>query len=131
MALTQDDHTQIHALYARYAFASDFGPSEAWRDCFTPDALFEVNGKQHRGADALLKFAQGMHSRPVRSNRHWNNNLVIEESRSGATGKAYFTLLNVAESPRQITMSGVYNDELAKTPQGWKFSSRKIIFDQV
>src|SRR5689334_14722812 len=64
MALTQDDHTQIHALYARYAFASDFGPSEAWRDCFTPDALFEVNGKQHQGADALLKFAQGMHSRP-------------------------------------------------------------------
>jgi hypothetical protein len=133
MALTPEDFMQIQTLYSRYTFATDFGPADTWVDCFATDGSIEIRGATHRGRDALQKFAQGMKG-PASGNRHWNGNLLIEESSSGAnttaTGRAYITIFQTHKTPREVNLTGRYDDTLVKTPQGWKFASRKITFDQ-
>ena len=130
MALTPEDHREIQTLYARYNFAIDTGTAEEWADCFTQEGSFRIRGQTHAGRDALLAFARAVHAKPVKS-RHWNSNLIIEESATGATGKAYIVVIRLTATPRIVDITGVYEDHLRKTGEGWKFSSRKAPFDNV
>jgi hypothetical protein len=130
MPLTPEDHQQIQTLYAKYNWGIDFGPAEAWLECWTEQGALQTKGATHAGREGLLKFAQETLARPVKL-RHWNSNLVIEESPNGASGKAYIAVMTLSGLPRPIQLSAVYEDELVKTPQGWRFELRKVTFDAV
>ena len=129
MALTPEDFAHIQNLYSRYTFATDFGPAETYADCFAPDGSIEIRGTTQRGKEALLKFAQAIRER-ASGDRHWLGNLLIEESAGGATGRAYITIFQTKKMPREVHLTGRYDDTLVKTPRGWKFATRKITFDQ-
>jgi hypothetical protein len=118
--LTGDDFVEIQQLYAKYNWALDSGESQAYAATFTPDGVFNNNV----GHDAIVKFADTFHAGIGAHVKHWNTNLMITPSASGANGQVYLVLVDYATKPPSIFTSATYADELVKTPQGWRFKKR-------
>ena len=118
--LTAQDFVEIQQLYAKYNWALDSGDSQGYAATFTPDGVFNNNV----GHDAIVKFADTFHAGLGSHVRHWNTNLMITPSPTGASGQVYLVLVDFAVKPATIVTSASYSDELVKTPQGWRFKKR-------
>src|SRR5262245_783063 len=118
--LTSDGLVQIQQLYAKYNWALDGGDSQGYAATFTPDGVFNNNV----GHDAIVKFADTFHAGVGSHVKHWNTNLMITPSATGANGQVYLVLVDFATKPPSIFTSATYADELVKTPQGWRFKRR-------
>ncbi len=118
---------KISIAYARHIDFREYG---AFADLFTEDGVLEVFGNEMRGRAAILK---SMSDRPAnRKSLHiftniWTN--VLDANR--AEGKTYLSLFRAdhdGPGPAPNTtplLAGYYDDVFARTPQGWKFVSRK------
>lgn len=130
MTLSAEDQLAIQQLYARYNHAIDSGKAEAWADCFTPDGIFSsaMSGVA-QGQEALAAFAKSFAERLTA--RHWTNNLVLEAAGDGARGTCYLQLLTptTKEKPAAIIATAIYEDQLTKTAEGWRFTSRNVKTD--
>jgi hypothetical protein len=123
-SLTAADYAEIEQLYARYNTAIDAGDEETWASTFTPDGVFNNNVT---GRDALVKFVRDWRERGNPTHlRHWNTNLLIQRTAEGAKGSVYLSLLDIGVKPPAITTTGMYEDLLVKTPQGWRFKRRAV-----
>lgn len=121
--LTTEDYIDIQRLYARYNVAIDTGDGEGWAGTFTADGVF---GNTNKGHDALVQFIRDWREKRDGANRrHWNSNLVLTPTAEGANGSIYLILLNIAVRPAAI-VTGMYEDTLVKTPQGWRFKTRVV-----
>lgn len=121
--LTAEDRLEIQELFARYSQAFDLpeGTAEAWAGTFTADGAMGNN----TGRQALLEYWKKRHDDPNRpTTRHWTTHLVVTPTSEGATGTCYFMIVNSTMKPPAITSSGVYDDVLVKTPEGWRFKKR-------
>ena len=119
--LTTDDLVEIQQLYAKYNWTLDSGDSQGYAATFTPDGVFNNNN----GHDAIVKFADGFHAGLGAHVKHWNTNLMITPSPTGANGQVYLVLVDYATKPPSIFTSAAYTDELVKTAQGWRFKKRQ------
>ena len=126
-ALTADDLVEIQQLYAKYNWTIDAGDGEGWASTFTPDGALNTSV----GHDALVKFADTFHGGMGSHVRHWNANLMILPSSTGASGQVYLMLVDFAAKPATIAASASYADELVKTAQGWRFKKRTTKGDVV
>ena len=117
--LTADDYLEIQQLYAQYAHTLDLGDAEGWADTFTPDGVFGNS----KGRAELVKFAEGFYNRGG-SARHWNSQVLITPTAEGADGSCYLLLVDTSSQPASITVSGIYQDKIVKTPNGWRFKTR-------
>ena len=126
--LSPSDDLEIEQLYARYAHAADTRNAAAWAGCFTRDGVFDAFGTQQKGREQLTAMMQA----PARgaAGRHWISNLVLEPTDYGATGTAYFSFLAVANQPVNMPTTGMYNDELEHTAEGWRFRKRLFTPDR-
>jgi len=125
--LTTQDYVEIQQLYARYNMAIDTGDGEAWAATFIPDGVFNNNT---RGHDALVQFVRDWRDKRDGANRrHLNSNLVITPTPDGARASVYLLLLNVGVRPAIPATTGIYEDTLVRTPQGWRFKSRIVHAD--
>ena len=125
--LTPADYAEIQQLYARYNHAIDKGDAEAWAGTFTPDGVFN---NTNRGHDALVQFVNDWRDkRNGTSRRHWNSNLMITPTAEGASGSVYLILLDIGVRPPVAMTTGIYEDTLLKTPQGWRFKTRVVHAD--
>ena len=126
-SLTMQDHIEIQQLYARYNHAIDVGDAEHWVDTFTADGVFN---NHFRGREVLLGFVKTWREQMNGANRrHWITNLSISGDGQAASCAAYLLLLEVGSVPAPVINSGIYADELVKTPAGWRFKSRSIKLD--
>jgi len=120
-SLTADDYIEIQQLYARYNNAIDSGDAEGYAATFTPDGVFNT----FNGHDALVGFIHRWRESMNGANmRHWNTNLAINGTPQGASGSVYLMLVNVGVRPPVIASAAKYEDELVKTPDGWRFKKR-------
>ena len=120
-SMTADDYIEIQQLYARYNNAIDSGDAEAYAATFVPDGVFNTNN----GHDALVGFINNWRDNLKGTNRrHWNTNLAIMPTAEGASGSVYLLLVDVSVRPPIITAAAKYDDQLVKTPQGWRFKKR-------
>jgi hypothetical protein len=125
--LTTQDYADIQQLYARYNLAIDTGDAEGWAATFTPDGVFNNTNKGH---DALVQFIKDWRDKRDGANRrHLNSNMVLTPTSDGAKGAIYLLLLNVGVRPATIATTGIYEDVLLRTPQGWRFKSRIVHAD--
>jgi 3-phenylpropionate/cinnamic acid dioxygenase small subunit len=123
-SLSADDYAEIHNLYAHYNLVLDAGDSEAWADTFTADGRF----KSYEGRSALIEFAYEVHAAYLNT-RHWNSNIHLAPTADGAAGAAYLILWDVGARPQSISLTGTYQDTLVRTPNGWRFRSRRVQID--
>ena len=120
-SLTADDYMQIQQLYARYNNAIDSGDAEGYAGTFVPDGTFNT----FNGHDALVGFIHNWREKMNGGNRrHWNSNLTITPTPEGASGTVYLLLIDVSARPPAIAAAAKYEDQLVKTPQGWRFKKR-------
>ena len=89
--LTPQDLVEIQQLYSKYNWALDTGDSKGYADTFTPDGIFN---KTNVGREALIKFADGFHASLGAHVKHWNTNLLITPSATGASGQVYLVLMD-------------------------------------
>jgi hypothetical protein len=63
--------------------------------------------------------------------RHVQTNFLLTPTAEGATGTVYLTEPNVLTKPPTWSASGIYNDTLVRTPNGWRFKKRIVTHDEV
>jgi hypothetical protein len=149
MALTAMDYIQIKQLVNRYAFALDTGSRNGYdyADLFSPDGVFDSNSRGRvQGRDQLAALARGGKKGPLHVN-HYIMNHIVEPTADGAVGRQY--LINIShddiipqtggnQPPNQWALvgqkrgsldsvGGHYEDVYTKTPEGWRFRSRKLV----
>jgi len=128
--LTAMDYIEIQQLYSNYVRATDMGGAGDGSDYianFTDDAEFEQSGRINKGPEALKKMIKGFHEGLKKngwSSRHTYSGLLITPTPEGAKGSVYALIFNVTAKPPFVDHSGVYEDWLVKTPQGWKYKKR-------
>lgn len=129
-ALTGQDYGEIEALYSRYNHGSDFRDDELFLSAFSEDAVIvRADGSKVEGMAALRA------SRPEREEgeagsssgrRHRTGSYLITPTADGAKGRAYYILMDVTTRPPTMLLSGVYEDEFVRTPDGWRIKHRFI-----
>jgi hypothetical protein len=138
--LTAMDYVEIQQLVNRLNFALDYcgNGGQDFAALFADGGEYVVDegdGKPRifRGAQQLAAVAGGPDCKalqtPPRSYlAHLAESLVIEPTAGGARGKAY--AVYPARKGRYFKddvagQVGLYHDEYVRTPQGWRFRSRR------
>ena len=132
-ALTPADHVEIRNLYATYNHYVDNAKNDgrAYADLWTEDAVFHINlgnPRVVRGHEELAALAQGAGSpAPVLKAAHHAVNIMIEPTPEGAHGRAYLFMMSSPTQGSSATgLSAIYEDDLVKTADGWKFKMRTV-----
>jgi len=137
-ALTALDYAEIQQLNAHYAHAIDScaGNGEEWANLFTADGVFHYFTGTAEGREALRKVSGSRSFCAPPKNaltlRHIIVNVMIEPSSEGAIGKSYVMFANIGPDGKggEIVGAGKYYDVYVKTPEGWRFKSRRYIIGQ-
>ena len=120
-SLTTQDHIDIRHVYAQYNETIDDGDAEGWVAVWTDGGDF--NGFE--GRDALMRFARHyLDNQDGARRRHWINNLHITPTPDGASATNYYMILDVSVTPPSVFSTGKNHDTFARTPHGWRFTSR-------
>lgn len=123
-----EDRLAIRELTARYNQAIDEGRPEEWAATFTADGVFESPSRNPlRGRDALLEFARTRAAGGART-RHFTTDAIIEIDGDTARQTCYLLLLDTSQGVK-IKNCGVYVDRLTRTPEGWRFSHRRVALE--
>ncbi len=127
MPLSTDDIIEIQQLYARYNTAIDTGDGATFGGCFVADGVFNPGHTLCEGVAAISEFAVKTHeAMPLM--RHNATNVLIDGEGNAATGSA-FLLGYIAGSDHKVITTGRYQDKLAKTFDGWRFTERVYAAD--
>jgi hypothetical protein len=126
MTLTPLDYVEIRQLAARYGHAVDQGANDgyAYADLFAPGATFG----QTTGRENLATLAKRTAKGPQTA-WHFLVNHAIEPTEDGAKGMEYMVHLRYGEAgqPNIVWGGGHYEDTYVKTPDGWRFKTRRFI----
>jgi 3-phenylpropionate/cinnamic acid dioxygenase small subunit len=128
---TLEDRVQIRELYARYAYAIDYGPYPEWVKCFTEDGVFDSPRLgRHEGHAALLRFtAIYKESNGDAKVRHMMTNVTFKVDGDTATGGCYLTYYHCKNGKLTLEAIGRYEDEMRKVNDEWLFARRRVFID--
>ena len=122
------DKPHIRELQNRYSYASDSGQYDGLDDMFTPDATYHFVTGSTDNLEALKNTIRDA-LQPLTSSQHINGNQWAEITGDRATAGCYFTVHMFKEGVadgEHFEMGGRYDDELLRTPDGWRFTNRTI-----
>jgi hypothetical protein len=124
--LTSNDHVEIQQLVARYAFALDTADANryTYADLFTADGTFNDT----KGREALAALPRGPRRGPLHV-RNYGGIPIIQATPEGATGIQYAQAMDFEPGGRTGVLDhfGHYEDVYARTPNGWRFKSRRFV----
>jgi 3-phenylpropionate/cinnamic acid dioxygenase small subunit len=121
MRLSPEDDVEIRNLLALYCVLLDQDEVEQWIGLFTPDSTYHVYGRVFAGHDGLRKM---MSSAP--RGLHLGGPPAIEpvdHDHARAMQNALFIEASGAEM-----RNAFYDDELVRTPEGWRIAMRRCRF---
>ena len=122
------DKQHIRELQNRYSYAIDSGQYDKLDDMFTPDATYHFVTGSTDNLEALKNTIRAA-LQPLTSSQHINGNQWAEITGDHATAGCYFTVHMFKEGVadgEHFEMGGRYDDELLRTPDGWRFTNRTI-----
>lgn len=128
MTLSTDDRIAIQSLYATYNHAVDLqGDAPGVADCFVDDGVYD-HGRLGRfvGREAIQAFMQTAIDEQEGMFQHWNDNLLIDGDGQTAAAKAYVMTIDCRPVPPVLARASVYEDDLTKTADGWRFTQRRV-----
>jgi uncharacterized protein (TIGR02246 family) len=118
-----EDYNAIRVLTARYNRAADEQDLEGFAACFTDDGIFEIEGLVTlQGCEAV----KGMIANLAFPTHHMTTDPVIEVDGDRATQTCSFVLFGRREGDNQMQVltTSRYEDDLVRTPDGWRFAKR-------
>lgn len=134
MGLSLEDKWAIQDLVNRYCHYSDHGEWQKLRALFTDDVIMDVVGLDIvlRGPDEQVGDARRSFTRTRGKNRHYNHNLIIDETSSDEAWARYYIQQLVAQDTVGDTPLGVtlrMEDRVLRTVAGWRIAERRVICD--
>lgn len=121
------DRVAIIELVSNYAHALDNYDADAWVNCFTEDAIHEVQAGdstiRFAGRDMLKKFVDA-HIQLLPGTRHLMTNHVV--TIDGDYAKHKCTLTGTVARPDKVYLfvSGSYESDVVKVNGEWKIKHR-------
>ncbi len=144
LKLSAQDYIDIKMLSARYAQVIENCTNKGYdyANLYTADGEFGGTNDWDvppphlaKGPDALAAAANGGPKGCGDPDKwmgkgltHIIVNTVITPSATGATGKSFLVMLGVQHDPTRIIRLGGYKDTYVKTPAGWRFKSRWLVW---
>lgn len=122
------DKRHIQELQNRYSYSIDAGQYDNLDAMFTPDATYHFVTGSTDNIEALKSTIRDALS-SLSTSQHINGNQWAEIEGSRATAGCYFTVHMYKKGltdGEHFEMGGRYDDELVRTPEGWRFSKRAI-----
>lgn len=123
MSLTSDDRLAIQDLLARHGHLVDDGALDRLGELFTDDVVYDLTplgGAVLVGIDAIAASARELGDQnPV---AHLVSNVLVSEQGGAVTARSKF--LGVRRDGS--VGSGVYDDVLRRTPDGWRIARRGV-----
>jgi 3-phenylpropionate/cinnamic acid dioxygenase small subunit len=122
-----DDKAQIAEVLLRYATGIDSKDWGLFRTCWADDIDVDYGDLgRFEKADALTDLMTRIHD-GMGPTYHRISNLVIKVDGDRATARSYVHALLMAvagDSSSWVDAVGHYDDELARTPNGWRIDKR-------
>jgi 3-phenylpropionate/cinnamic acid dioxygenase small subunit len=123
----EDDKAQIADVLIRYATAIDSKDWPLLRSCWTDEIDVDYGDLGHfAAAEALTDLMRQIHD-GMGPTYHRMTNFVINAEGDRATARSYVHALLMAipdDSASWVEALGHYDDELVRTPDGWRISRR-------
>ncbi len=114
------DILAIQDLCARYCLFADLDDMSSWRALWADDAEMHAFRQVWTGPDEIVKHISqadpGLHMAGVPS-------ITVEGDRA----KGWQNFIFVEKNGHGLRL-GQYLDEFVRTPDGWRFSLRRIVF---
>ena len=123
---TVADKVAIRELTATYNRGVDEGRVDDVLACFTTGGAVEIPGTGVLNREAMVRLFEA-----VAGSVHLTTDAIIEVH--GDCARQHCSLLVVGGSSgaeRKILTTGRYDDELARTADGWRFARRLVVLDQ-
>lgn len=129
MPLSAEDKIAIQELSNTHVKYLDAHEVDAWANCWVPTGKFIATYGTFEGHEAIKEFIRG-HIKAGKEDgaRHTLVNYVIEGDGDHATVYSLVVKIQVEKAPF-IIATGVYNDVVVRTADGWKFESRQLDVD--
>jgi len=130
-SVSPEDMASIRQLYARAAMAFDSGADDgqAYARLFTDTAsVQDERGETRSGHAALASWAAGDGSKTERLANHFVYTIRLTRAGDRISGQAYVIVATLGGQGRQtiVDTAGTYRDEIVRTPDGWRFASRRF-----
>ena len=122
-----DDKAQIAEVLIRYATGIDSKDWSLFRTCWTDEVDIDYGDLGHfTNADEFTALMTQLHD-GMGQTYHRISNLVIKVDGDRATARSYVHALLMAmpgDSSSWVDALGHYDDELVRTPDGWRIDKR-------
>jgi hypothetical protein len=113
------DQLEIQQLCARYMMLSARKDDDHWLEVFTPDGVYHAFGTPY----GLEHFPMLLKSAPP--GQYIGNPPVVEFHGDTATGVQHYVFIDQTSHEMRLAW---YEDEYARTPDGWRIRSRSTTF---
>jgi len=127
-----DDDRAIRNLIATMAMVTDGGDLETYGSLLAEDAVWQMpGGEPVHGRDAIVESARTRRAAgvlgPGSDTRHHVSTIVVHVDGDTASSQACWQFWGNASSGPVLRAIGRYEDTFRRTPEGWKYTSRKGI----
>lgn len=125
------DREAIVDLTIAYGWILDHGPRSRLDEVFTQDAVADYMGDVFEGLDAIVEKVDDALGRLTIS-QHLVSNQQVELDGDRARCRCYLQAQHTvrgAEGGENFIMAGRYEDEVVRTPDGWRISHRRLTID--
>ncbi len=136
----------LHMLQSRYVNALDNDRLEAWPDFFVEDCLYEIVPRENDDAGLPIGIIHCTNQRMLRdrvvslrnanifeehSYRHMTSGLTVLEQSAGEvrTESSYIVVQTLTNGESFIYQAGRYLDRVVRTPDGWRYAEKRVIYD--
>jgi hypothetical protein len=129
------DRRQILDVLYGYCYAIDYGDVQAWLECFTSDAVYDVRIGEHTGAaqrsvictghEQLRAFAIAHTHAPEFWHKHLTLQPIVTVTGDEATSVSTFIRVDVSGRDPYVRAFGRYLDDLIRGSDGcWRIATR-------
>ena len=121
------DEQQIGDVLVRYATGIDRRDWDLFRTVFAENCELDYGDiGVWSGVDAVVDFMIGAHDMAGHT-LHRITNVAVSVDGDAATSRAYVDALIMAQDNSSgVNAAGFYDDELARTPAGWRIVRRRF-----
>lgn len=123
----RDDKSDIAEVLVRYATGIDRRDWPLFRTVFTTDCVLDYGdiGTWH-GIDAVTEFMDQAHAMAGHTLHRLTNHTITVDGDT-ATARTYVDgLIMAADNTSGVNAIGLYDDELVRTPSGWRIARRRF-----
>ena len=120
------DQQDIVDLTIAYTWALDTKQFADLRDVFLPDATADLRDVECDGIDAIIARIEGALT-PLAATQHLIGNQQVRVDGDTATCRTQLLaqhVLPAASGGNTFIVAGVYEDDLVRTPDGWRIRRR-------